>query len=154
MKELYSSAAGHDRHSLQAEAPYADFIQGRGGLCVAKEVGKQVQDQFPCRTPYLHVIHMLAEDVSQSKILERCQLASALPGHRNQCAVQATLNIRAPGKVADIAVSGLPGWVSVQTEQSQGRLVLRVWAPHGIGAYLRPPLPVKSAASLAAGGLR
>ena len=69
--------------------------------------------------------------------------------------MQATLTIRAPGKVADIAVSGLPGWVSVQTEQSQGRLVLRVWAPHGIGAYLRPPLPVTTAAaSLAAGGLR
>ncbi len=68
--------------------------------------------------------------------------------------MQATLNIRAPGKLADIAVSGLPGWVSVQTEQSQGRLVLRIWAPHGIGAYVRPPLPVNRAASLAAGRLR
>lgn len=68
--------------------------------------------------------------------------------------MQATLNIRAPGKVADVAVSGLPGWLSVQTEQSQGRLVLRIWAPHGIGAYVRPPLPVAHAKSLAAGGLR
>ena len=55
--------------------------------------------------------------------------------------LQTTLSIRAPGRVADISVSGLPGWVSVETEQSQGRLVLRVWAPKGIGAYVRPPLP-------------
>ena len=55
--------------------------------------------------------------------------------------MQVTLIIRAPGKVADISVSGLPGWVSVQTEQNQGRLVMRIWAPHGIGAYVRPPLP-------------
>ena len=74
--------------------------------------------------------------------------------HDTGQSAQATLNIRAPGKVADITVSGLPGWVSVQTEQSQGRLVLRVWAPHGIGAYLRPPLPLSRAVSLAAGGLR
>ncbi|CAK0756494.1 hypothetical protein CVIRNUC_002460 [Coccomyxa viridis] len=57
-------------------------------------------------------------------------------------AKEATLSIRAPGRVADISVSGLPGWVSVETEQSQGRLVLRVWAPRGIGAYVRPPLPI------------
>ncbi|EIE26295.1 hypothetical protein COCSUDRAFT_26953 [Coccomyxa subellipsoidea C-169] len=53
-----------------------------------------------------------------------------------------TLNLSGAGPVADVAVSGLPGWVAIRTEQNGGRLVLRVWAPAGIEAYVRPPLPV------------
>lgn len=56
--------------------------------------------------------------------------------------LQVTLNLSGAGPVADVAVSGLPGWVAIRTEQSGGRLVLRVWAPAGIEAYVRPPLPV------------
>ena len=41
-EEQHNSAAGHERHSLEAEDPYTDFIQGRGGLCIAKEVGMHV----------------------------------------------------------------------------------------------------------------
>ncbi|BDA41159.1 probable nitric oxide-associated protein 1 at N-terminal half [Coccomyxa sp. Obi] len=52
------------------------------------------------------------------------------------------LNVSGAGPVADVAISGLPGWVSFRTGQSGGRLALRVWAPVGIEAYVRPPLPV------------
>lgn len=56
--------------------------------------------------------------------------------------MQVKLNLSGAGPVADVAISGLPGWVSFRTEQSGGRLALRVWAPVGIEAYVRPPLPV------------
>lgn len=57
-------------------------------------------------------------------------------------AVQAVLSIGGSGPVVDIAVSGVPGWVALRTEQNQGRLQLRIWAPAGIEVYVRPPLPV------------
>lgn len=46
--------------------------------------------------------------------------------------------------LADIAVSGLPGWVSVHVPRAQKALRLRVWAPRGVEVFLRPPLPCPS----------
>jgi hypothetical protein len=43
--------------------------------------------------------------------------------------------------VADIAMSGLPGWVSVVSCRLRGTLKVRIWTPRGVEAYLRPPLP-------------
>lgn len=42
--------------------------------------------------------------------------------------------------VADVTMSGMPGWVSV-VSGSQGRVRLRVWAPKGVEVHLRPPIP-------------
>lgn len=42
--------------------------------------------------------------------------------------------------VADVTISGMPGWVSV-VSGSQGRVRLRVWAPKGVEVHLRPPIP-------------
>lgn len=56
--------------------------------------------------------------------------------------VQMTLTVQGYGPVADVSISGLPGWVSISTQQNQGRLALRVWAPAGIEAFVRPPMPV------------
>ncbi|CAL8466555.1 g6091 [Coccomyxa elongata] len=55
---------------------------------------------------------------------------------------EVNLSLSGAGPVVDVAISGLPGWVSFRSEQSGGRLALRVWAPVGIEAYVRPPLPV------------
>lgn len=43
--------------------------------------------------------------------------------------------------LADIAVSGLPGWVSIWAPGARRDLKLRVWAPKGVEVFLRPPLP-------------
>jgi hypothetical protein len=43
--------------------------------------------------------------------------------------------------VGDIAMSGLPGWVSIVSGRIRGPLQLRVWTPRGVEAFLRPPLP-------------
>ncbi|KAF8070981.1 nitric oxide synthase [Scenedesmus sp. PABB004] len=43
--------------------------------------------------------------------------------------------------LADVAVSGLPGWVGVYAPFTRGEVVLRVWAPRGVEVFLRPPLP-------------
>jgi hypothetical protein len=45
------------------------------------------------------------------------------------------------GPLADVAVSGLPGWVSVSAPRGRAPLRLRVWAPRGVEVFLRPPLP-------------
>ncbi|KAK9841746.1 hypothetical protein WJX81_000306 [Elliptochloris bilobata] len=44
--------------------------------------------------------------------------------------------------VADICVSGLPGWVAVWLPGARGLVQIRVWAPAGIEVFVRPPLPV------------
>lgn len=52
------------------------------------------------------------------------------------------------GRAVDVAVSGLPGWVSVRPPagdtgpDSLGGIALRVWAPVGVEVFLRDPLPV------------
>ncbi|KAF6256744.1 hypothetical protein COO60DRAFT_85689 [Scenedesmus sp. NREL 46B-D3] len=43
--------------------------------------------------------------------------------------------------LADVAVSGLPGWVGVYARFSKQDVVLRVWVPRGVEVFLRPPLP-------------
>lgn len=43
--------------------------------------------------------------------------------------------------LADIAVSGLPGWVAVHAPYARRDVLLRVWAPRGVEVFLRPPLP-------------
>jgi nitric-oxide synthase len=43
--------------------------------------------------------------------------------------------------LADVAVSGLPGWIGVYAPFSKQDIVLRVWVPRGVEVFLRPPLP-------------
>ena len=43
--------------------------------------------------------------------------------------------------LADVALSGLPGWVSVSAPLATGRISLRVWVPRGCEAFVRPPVP-------------
>ena len=47
--------------------------------------------------------------------------------------------------LADVAISGVPGWVSVYAPFAREPVVLRVWAPRGVEVFLRPPLPVPNA---------
>lgn len=55
--------------------------------------------------------------------------------------LQAVLRTRIVGEpLADIAISGLPGWVAVSS-QGRGEVHLQIWAPAGIQAFVRPPLP-------------
>lgn len=43
--------------------------------------------------------------------------------------------------LADIAVSGLPGWIGVYAPFTKQDIVLRVWVPRGVEVFLRPALP-------------
>ncbi|GIL77961.1 hypothetical protein Vretimale_6458 [Volvox reticuliferus] len=43
--------------------------------------------------------------------------------------------------LSDVAVSGLPGWVSVWAPRAKQDVRLRVWAPRGVEVMLRPALP-------------
>lgn len=43
--------------------------------------------------------------------------------------------------LADVAVSGLPGWVSVYAPFAKQGIDLRVWVPRGVEVFLRPPVP-------------
>lgn len=45
-------------------------------------------------------------------------------------------------RLADIAVSGLPGWMTVNTADGRGTVRLAVWAPAGVEVFVRPPMPV------------
>ena len=45
------------------------------------------------------------------------------------------------GPLADIAISGLAGWVAIYAPAQRGRIVVRIWVPRGIEAYVRPPMP-------------
>ncbi len=47
--------------------------------------------------------------------------------------------------IGDIALSGIPGWISVLAgprNRSQSRVHLQIWAPVGCEVFVRPPLPV------------
>ncbi|KAL4421002.1 hypothetical protein ABPG77_008839 [Micractinium sp. CCAP 211/92] len=45
--------------------------------------------------------------------------------------------------VADVAVSGIPGWIAVYASGSRADSVhVRVWTPPGVEVFSRPPLPV------------
>ena len=43
--------------------------------------------------------------------------------------------------LADVTVSGMPGWVSVVSGGMHGVVNLRVHAPRGVEVAIRPPLP-------------
>ena len=47
-------------------------------------------------------------------------------------------------EMADISISGLPGWVSIVAKRRRDRGVLRgcVWAPKGIEVFVRTPIPI------------
>ena len=45
---------------MEAEDPYAQFIRGRGGLCVAKEVGMHVHASSSATVFDKHMQHMQA----------------------------------------------------------------------------------------------
>ena len=49
---------------------------------------------------------------------------------------------RLSGSLADIAISGLPGWISVLSPGVRGEIQMRVWAPVGVEVFVRPPIPV------------
>lgn len=57
-----------------------------------------------------------------------------------------------PGRsepVADIAVSGLCGWIQVVGTNMKGtEIVLRVFTPRGVEVFVRPPMPVPDPHSL------
>lgn len=62
--------------------------------------------------------------------------------------VTKTVTVEATGlddAVADIAVSGLPGWVAISAPRGRGPISLRLWAPRGVEVFVRPPMPVPSA---------
>jgi nitric-oxide synthase, plant len=50
--------------------------------------------------------------------------------------------------VADVTMSGMPGWVSI-VSGSQGCVRLRVWAPRGVEVHLRPPIPCPTPVAVA-----
>ena len=45
-----------------------------------------------------------------------------------------------PSAVADIAISGLPGWATIVGGENAS-IDIRVWVPVGVEAYVRPPVP-------------
>lgn len=49
---------------------------------------------------------------------------------------------RMSGPLADIAISGLPGWISVLSPGVRGGIQMRIWAPVGVEVFVRPPMPV------------
>jgi len=53
---------------------------------------------------------------------------------------------RMSGSLADIAISGLPGWISVLSPGVRGDIQMRIWAPVGVEVFIRPPMPVPSRA--------
>lgn len=56
--------------------------------------------------------------------------------------MQVRLVAKGQAKVADISISGLPGWVTVEVPSGRGEVQLTVWAPAGVEVFVRPPIPV------------
>lgn len=46
------------------------------------------------------------------------------------------------GAVADLAISGLPGWITIMSPGIHGGIRFRVWVPVGVEVFVRPPMPV------------
>jgi len=54
------------------------------------------------------------------------------------------------GPVADIAISGIPGWIQVSSSDASNRPIdILIEAPVGIEAFVRPPMPTTSFSSSA-----
>eukprot|EP01023_Acetabularia_acetabulum_P011386 TRINITY_DN15231_c0_g1_i2.p3 TRINITY_DN15231_c0_g1~~TRINITY_DN15231_c0_g1_i2.p3 ORF type:complete len:226 (-),score=34.84 TRINITY_DN15231_c0_g1_i2:395-1072(-) len=59
--------------------------------------------------------------------------------------IGSNINTECDGKpvaLQDIAISGLPGWVTVWGGKQKGKISLRVWTPKGVQVFTRPPVPV------------
>ena len=53
--------------------------------------------------------------------------------------------------LADVAVSGLPGWVALYAPFAKRPIDLRVWVPRGVEVFLRPPMPCPAPAKPSSG---
>jgi nitric-oxide synthase len=58
---------------------------------------------------------------------------------------------RREAALADVAISGVPGWIAVHSPRGRRDVQLRVWAPRGVEVFLRPAIPVPPPAALLAG---
>jgi len=59
---------------------------------------------------------------------------------------------RRDAALADVAISGVPGWIAVHSPRGRRDVHLRVWAPRGVEVFLRPAIPVPQPALVGAGG--
>eukprot|EP00884_Botryococcus_braunii_P017452 jgi/Botrbrau1/4390/Bobra.105_2s0036.1 len=59
-----------------------------------------------------------------------------------QLAKEVCLQARGQTRLADIAISGLPGWLTVEVPSGHGEVQVAVWAPPGVEVFVRPPMPV------------
>ena len=50
--------------------------------------------------------------------------------------------------IADICVSGMPGWVAVVTGAGREAVRMRLWTPRGVEVYVRPPIPCPTPLSI------
>lgn len=112
--------------------------------------------------PLLEVDEMLEHDPSEDLDPEDILFGSGSVSRRGGLHVVREATVKASrsfsgGSVplADIAVGGMPGWVTVVSGGTTGVVRLRLWAPKGVEVYVRPPLPcplpsIKSETSLAA----
>lgn len=135
----------------------AQAVASWGGLRVIKEVSKPCQ---PAAAVLVGWLGRVWASCRMQPVVVACHvsLVSAAVGmpssflvharrraQTDMPAVQVTLDAGTRGEdVADICVSGLPGWVAVRVPGGRGRVELRVWAPAGIEVFVRPPLPVGS----------
>ncbi|EFJ51703.1 hypothetical protein VOLCADRAFT_120437 [Volvox carteri f. nagariensis] len=54
--------------------------------------------------------------------------------------------------LADVVISGLPGWVSVCAPKAKQDVRLRIWAPRGVEVMLRPAMPCRPLRALEGAG--
>ena len=46
------------------------------------------------------------------------------------------------GQLADLAISGLAGWVALHAGPFQSAIKMQIWCPKGIEAFCRPAMPM------------
>lgn len=46
------------------------------------------------------------------------------------------------GAVSDIAISGLPAWITLLSPGRQGSIHVRMWVPKGVEVFVRPAIPI------------
>lgn len=61
-----------------------------------------------------------------------------------KASIKAASRFRGITSVADIAISGIPGWIQVSCEDNDGAINILVEAPVGIEVFVRPPIPTSS----------
>lgn len=85
------------------------------------------------------------EDVQPEDVLFGAGSVSRRGGLQvvREATVRATRSFEGSGAIplADVAVGGMPGWVTVVSGGTKGVVRLRLWAPKGVEVYVRPPLP-------------